>query len=653
MHQSILKYTILLFTIPLLVYSCKQREVTTQWSLYSPDSTLQVLINNSDAKKTVTYNIERIKNGEVNQVLGASPLGIIRSDGDFSTGLEYVEDESIVIRDSYTLISGKQLTNSTQANQLTLTFRTQAQQLLQIVFRAYDDGVSFRYVFPDTLKQTVAIQKELTGFQLAGEGRTWMQAYDEVTKWTPAYEKYYENGISIGTPSPNPSGWCFPALFQLNNLWVLLTEADLSSNYHGSHLNNADSTGLYMIEPPDQKEAYGVNDTISVTPPWSSPWRVIMVSNQLSGIIESNLVNHVSTAQQQGEFSWVKPGRASWSWWSESESPRDMNALKKYVDLSSTMGWEHSLIDANWNEMKNGNLQELASYANSKNVNLWAWYNSGGPHNEVTELPRDRMLEAEPRKKEMQWLQSIGVKGIKVDFFQSDKSFIIKQYHDILEDAATYQLMVNFHGCTIPRGWSRTWPNLLSMEAARGAETYRFAEDFSERAPLHNVHLVFTRNVIGSVDYTPVTFSNAKYPHRTTFAHELALSVVLESGIVHFADQAEAYLKLPSYCKTFLSTVPSIWNETRLLAGAPDADALVARRSSNTWYVGYINGLHQEKEVLLDFSFLPSGKYSWTLIGDGKSGQEFLYETKEITAAEQHQVNVLPFGGFVSIITPK
>ncbi|CAN5734281.1 hypothetical protein BH24BAC1_BH24BAC1_40160 [soil metagenome] len=195
------------------------------------------------------------------------------------------------------------------------------------------------------------------------------------------------------------------------------------------------------------------------------------------------------------------------------------------------MGWEYSLVDANWNEMKGGNLEMLAKYAQEKNVGLLVWYNSGGAHNTVTEQPRDIMSDPVRRKEEMKKLQALGIKGIKVDFFQSDKQFIMQQYLDILKDAAAHHILVNFHGCTIPRGWSRTWPNLVSMESARGAETYIFSGEFPAKAPLHNVHLVFTRNIIGSMDYTPVTFSDNRYKRLTTNAHELALGVVFESGI--------------------------------------------------------------------------------------------------------------------------
>lgn len=671
-----------LYTALLLVAfafeSCRPAQVPSRWELYSSDSSLRVVIKNDAKNLSVTYQVEHIRKGNVRRVLEDSPLGIIRSDGDFSKGLVFDQSEWAPIQDTYTLVSGKRRINHAHANQLTLTFHKADKARIQLVFRAYNDGVAFRYLFPNAILpydsvsrsvsgappgsdsrkpnvsvQNVSVQKEVTGFELAGKGRAWMQAYDKVTQWSPAYEKYYENGIPAGTASPNASGWCFPALFEVNKLWVLLTEADLDSSYHGSHLQNSTRPGGYLIQPPDPAEAFGRPDPVRIVLPWASPWRVILISDRLATVVESNLVAHVSKPQRKGDFSWVKPGSASWSWWSQAESPRDMDALKKYIDLSARMGWAHSLVDANWNRMHNGDLAKLAAYAKGKNVNLWAWYNSGGTNNQVSEQPRDCMSGDSARKRQMQWLHSIGVKGIKVDFFQSDKSFVISQYQAILRDAATYRLMVNFHGCTIPRGWSRAWPHLLSMEAARGAETYRFARDFPWRAPLHNVHLVYTRNVIGPVDYTPVTFTDSKYAHLTSFGHELALAVALESGIVHFADKAEAYLGLPAYCRAFLSTVPVVWDQTKLLGGTPDADALIARRNGQRWYVGYINGLEQAKQVEVDFSFLPAGKYKWTLIGDGKSAHDFSFTTKVVSVGDHATIGVLPYGGFVGVLTPE
>jgi hypothetical protein len=260
------------------------------------------------------------------------------------------------------------------------------------------------------------------------------------------------------------------------------------------------------------------------------------------------------------------------------------------------------------------------------------------------------MNDPQKRKEEMKKLRDWGIKGMKVDFFQSDKQIIIAEYLDILKDAADNQLMINFHGCTIPRGWSRTWPNLLSMESVRGGESYLFARDFPERAPLHNVHLAFTRNVIGPMDYTPVTFSNNKYPHITTYGHELALSVVFETGILHLADAVSSYQKIPKEVKEFLIEVPVVWDQTKFLSGSPSSEVMIAREHDGKWYVGYINGENSAKDIKVDFSFLGEGSFQSVMIGDGDKKTEFSILKSGVTNADKENVRVKPFGGFVIAI---
>jgi hypothetical protein len=402
---------------------------------------------------------------------------------------------------------------------------------------------------------------------------------------------------------------------------------------------------------PEASEAKNTVSNIPVsTLPWATPWRVLIVGKNLSDIVESDMVVALNPPSQIEDESWIQPGRASWSWWSYSPSPENFESLKKFIDLSQEMGWEYFLVDANWDLMTGGNIEELTKYANSKNVGILMWYNSGGPHNDVTERPRDIMNNPEVRKAEFQKLAEWGVKGVKVDFFQSDKPQIIKQYFDILKDAADNKIMVNFHGCTMPRGWNRTWPNLVSMEAVRGAESYKFDSAYTEKAVWHNTILPFTRNVIGSMDYTPVTFTNQKYPHKTSFGHELALSIVFESGILHLADNCESYRTLPEAPKNFLKTVPVVWDSTLLLAGYPGKDCVMARKAGNSWYIGGINGTDEKQSWEIDLSRLNGQDFSASVITDGATDKEFLSSETAIKAGEKLKVDVLPFGGFVAVL---
>jgi hypothetical protein len=348
----------------------------------------------------------------------------------------------------------------------------------------------------------------------------------------------------------------------------------------------------------------------------------------------------------------VKPGRATWSWWSDHTSPRRADAIKPFIDLAAKWGWEYSLVDANWNRMEQGKVEEVIEYAKQRGVGILLWYNSGGDHNDITEEPRDRLIDHQTRRAEFARIHALGVKGIKVDFFNSDKPWIMRHYLDILRDAADYELLVDFHGCTVPRGWQRSYPNLMSMEAVRGAEVYGCCEEYAPNAIWQNTILPFTRNVVGSMDYTPVTFTNQKIPHQTTFAHELALSVLFESGVQHFADAVRGYESLPDYAQAWLREVPVAWDETRFVDGYPGKLAVLARRKGEVWYLAGAEGAKQARTLSLALPFLKEGqRYQVEVIGGGEDEKSFSHSERTLTAGEKLEVKLRPAGGFVAKIT--
>jgi alpha-glucosidase len=278
------------------------------------------------------------------------------------------------------------------------------------------------------------------------------------------------------------------------------------------------------------------------------------------------------------------------------------------------------------------------------------WYNSGGPHTGVTSTPRDRMLTHENRVEEFTKLKKLGVSGVKIDFFESEKQDMIKYYLDILEDAAQFEIMVYFHGCIVPRGWERTYPNLMTYEGVRGAEWYNNGPELTTTAPEHNNTLPYTRNVVGAMDYTPVTFTNSQYPHITSYGHELALSVIFESGIQHLADRPEGFYQLPDAAKTFLKNVPNAWDDTKLLDGNPGRFTVIARRKGADWYIGGINsGGRRDKIQNLKFDFLPEGKsYKLTLIADGEHDKTFSTQYLVVDKSSSVNVRMLRLGGFAA-----
>lgn len=655
MNYKHTKCLILLFII--LFFTLFTARANPILQLHSPDKKIRVDVsfsNNEKGKNVLSYSVLRFEKGNTIQVLENSPLGIVRADESFAEGLALVSQSKVLkINEKYEMKIGRQLKIRNFANEKQLTFKNENGSQLQLVFRAYNDGVAFKYIFPEKSDKNYTVINELTGFKVPLNGKCWIQPYDKASKWTPGYELYYENEIPIGNPSPNAEGWAFPALFHANNNWLLISEANLTKNYAGIRMEQKAENGLYKVRFPEAADGEGVGAVHPVsTLPWDMPWRFIVIGKSLANIYESQMVNNLSNNAIDKDFSWVKTGRSSWSWISESDSPRDYNALKKFVDLSVDMHWEYSLVDANWETMKNGNLEQLAKYAAEKGVGILAWYNSGGPNNIVPEGPRDLMTDRNVRRAEFAKLQKWGVKGIKVDFWQSDKQHTIQQYIDLLNDAADFGILVNFHGCTIPRGWSRTYPHLIAMESVKGAECYRFDTTYTANAPLQNTILPFSRNVIGPMDYTPFVLKDLKYPHNTTYSHELALTLVFQTGILHLAENADYIRTLPTFVLDFLKSIPVTFDESHYVSGYPGKDVIVASRKGDKWYIAGINGEKKSKNTELKLPFI-KGNYTLNHIYDGKDGHSFENATGKYKSGEVLTVNMQANGGFVIVLSKK
>ncbi|MDX2194920.1 MAG: glycoside hydrolase family 97 catalytic domain-containing protein [Cytophagales bacterium] len=636
--------TILTF---LTLYSCNNKNKT--WNVQSPDGKIKTYINLTNGNITYCTMIG------ADTVIYPSKLGIMRSDGSFATELSFegaVETNSI--NESYEMTTGKSKNNINKANEIALTFTNAKNKKMTLLLRAYNEGIAIKYQFPETDSTTYKINNERTTVKLNTSGTAWLQPYGYATPtiWAPAYEEFYNFGCPVGQPAPDSSGWSIPALFNTGKYWTLVTEGGVEENVYVSHLSQNADNGEYSFRGPMAADGEGTGDVYATaTLPWSSPWRVVMISGNIGGIFESNLVHHVSAPNILGDVSWIKPGKASWSWWGAHDSSKDYKQLKSFVDLAKEMGWDYSLVDANWDMMTipGSTIEDLANYAKSQNISLTMWYNSGGIHNTITERPRNIMSDDSLRKAEFKKLKAMGVKGVKVDFFQSDKQHVVKLYKDILKDAADNQILVVFHGCTVPRGWARTYPNLMSMEAVRGAEQYGWSNEYAHKAPLHNVVLAYTRNVVGSMDYTPLTMSNYDCcKHTTTNAHELALAVIYESGIQHLADRAAPYKALDNNIKQYLKVLPVTWDNSKYIEGSPASHIVVARQSGDSWYIAGINGdTLQSREVTVDISFVAGVENNKIMLfTDGKSSTEIAVTEINNVTDKKLTVKMLPSGGF-------
>lgn len=620
-----------------------------QWQVSSPNGKLRTTIQLNGYGESI-YKVDFIDNTTTN-IVAFSHLGLNRNDCDFRSGLTYNNQSTHSINETYKMVTGKQLSLQNQANELTLSF-TKCNITFNIIFRAYNDGVAFRYHFPQSSSSTYTISDENSTVKVSTNGKAWLQKNIELQ---PANENFITE-VNIGASSPDYTGWCLPALLKPNNSWVMLTEADLDRNYFGSHIAQDSPNGEYKFEKPINNDGTIYSTNASFSTPMKTPWRVIMISNAVKDIVESNLVSHLSSPSTITNTSWIKPAMSTWSWWSGWDSSEYPYKMKPHIDLASDYGYPYFAIDSNWDSISEADFTEFRQYAQSKNVKLWIYYNSAGPHNSISYFrPRDKIHTHALRQAEFQKLVNWGVAGIKVDFFQSDKQELIKLYLDILEDAAAYGLMVNFHGSTVPRGWQRTYPNLMTMEGVRGNEYMLIS--YGEDNPAHKVNLAFTRNVIGSMDATPGVVSYDYHgdalPHVSTTSHQLALVSLYESGIVHLCDYHTKYRALPIFVQSILSKMPTVWDETKLLEGMPEDYIVLARRKGNNWYISGINGKSTPRSITLNPTFVANGEYTKQIIADGTTQADLSLSETTFQTGNTIQINMASYGGFTVILKEK
>lgn len=626
---------LLVFVILLLIYNTLLMAKPLQ-SLYSPDRNIQLVIEQRQEHimGAVLYK-ERTIIPEIR-------FGIQEQQQTFHGGMKCLGfSEETVIREHYSAIHGKRGSCGNIGNAFTMYLENVQKWKLNIEFRVYNDGICFRYALSDNQPDSLHFINEFTTYRIHREADRWMQKY----------VSHYEGDFSHEKGNVSQGEWGYPALIRHNECWALLTEANIDRNYCATHLTNSNQCDFYQIAYPHKEEGNGVGSIYPATQaPWHSPWRVIILG-ELKNIVESTLVEDVSLPCSMTETDWIQPGSASWVYWAYNHGTKDYKICCEYVDLAASMHWEYVLFDWEWDQMQNGgNLEDAAKYAISKGIKPLIWYNSGGTHNRVSSTPRDRLITEENRNKEFRRLKEMGFTGIKVDFFESDKQHMLNYYLDILEDAAKHKLMVNFHGCTLPRGWSRTYPHLMSMEAVYGAEQYNNSPYMTMAASRLNCIYPFTRNVVGPMDYTPVAFTNSQHPHRTTYAHELALSVIFESGIQHWADRPEGFYQLSDEVKSFMSNVPAAWDDTRFIEGYPGEYVVIARRKGTTWYLAGINGTASQKKLTVVLDFLQDTNYQMNLFTDGKEATQIRTFGSKVSKSDKLETEWLPEGGFVACI---
>ena len=614
--------------------------------------------------KSITLNVFLSASGEIQysvqksgvNVIQPSALGVMMKGHNFTQRMKLATtSEPERITDSYQTKNAKKSSILYQANQLVVSFTNDEEKKMDIIFRLSNDGMAFRYSFP-WINNNETIIKEKTAFTFDKNARAWLQPMSEAkTGWEhchPSYEEHYLQDIPMGTVSSLKSGWVYPALFKTNDTWVLITEAALDGTYCGTRLVNDSVSSVYSIGFADPREVFTGGGYLPVSnKPWLTPWRIITIGS-LKTIVESTLGTDLAPKAISMDQSFVIPGKASWSWINSKDDMIVYDEQIKYIDFASSMNWQYCLIDVNWDtQIGYDKVAELATYAKQKNVGLILWYNSAGDWNTVKYHPKDKLLTKEGREKEFSRLQAMGIKGVKIDFFGGDGQSMIQYYIDILNDAAKYKLLVNFHGATLPRGWERTYPHLMTTEAIYGMEMVTFLQEAADQEANHCAMLPFTRNAFDPMDFTPMNLTgltSSNCIRKTTPAFELALSVLFLSGIQHYAQSPEGMVKVPDDVKTFLKTLPDNWDDVRFLEGYPGKYVVIARRSANRWYIAGINGEKNEKKVNLDITSFRKNKA--TLFTDGTNGELFSKTVLNTTGKKKCDLTLNANGGFVMVL---
>lgn len=589
--------------------------------------------------------------------LDDSKLGLLRDDADFTTGLELVSVSDLEsVHDDYELLTSKRRLNHYTANRRLIDLKTAQGLSMQIEFRVSDDGFALRYAFSDVSDSTRKIVREATSFRLPEGARAWLQpkavAKSGWSSTNPSYEETYVRDVPVGTQPPTGVGWVYPALFRSGDAWLLISETGLTRNYCATHLASTWRSPEYSVAFPDPLEDFqGGAVAPEHTLPWTMPWRIAVVGD-LATIAESTLGTDLATPpSSSATVSPDWPGKASWSWPLLKDDSVVFDTQKRFIDYAADMGWRYTLIDALWDtQIGFDRIRQLVDYARGRDVKILLWYNSAGAWNETYQTPRDRMLTHESRMRELKRLADIGVAGLKVDFFGGDGQSVIGYYQDILEDAARFGLVMNFHGATLPRGWQRTYPNLMTMESVRGLEFVTFEQRNADDEPAHAAMLPFTRNAFDPMDFTPVVLDTIPgIERRTTSAFELALSVLFTSGIQHYAEIPEGVAKAPAYVRDFLREVPAIWDDVRFIDGLPGEYVVLARRSGTHWFVAGINAGGEARDVELDLASFGAAGVMLITDGDG-ANLSFRREQLDVDTGEPARITIAPHGGFVVLV---
>ena len=578
----------------------------------SPDGQLAVTV--SDEGGTPAYQVSL--GGAV--MIERSPLGVKLNFDDLTQGLSLKDCEVKTVKDEYSLKTIKQSRVQYEGTEAVCHFEKDGWQAMDIIFRVTGRDVAYRYkLYPKKETLVAVVEEEASSFCLP-EGTTTFLCPQSApmhgfARTSPSYETSYTLDDKAGKNGWG-NGFTFPCLFKVPTGWVIISETGTDGGYVGCRLLNEGGT-RYRIGFPQAGEMNGFGTTTaSVALPCETPWRTITLGTTLAPIVESTVANDLVKPKYEASRDYTY-GKGTWSWIMKMDPSCNFDEQKRYIDFSAALGYRSVLVDALWDtQIGYPKMEELSRYAQSKGVGLFLWYNSNGSWNDAPQGPRHKMDKSAARRKEMAWMQKNGILGIKVDFFGGDKQPMMQLYEDILTDANEFGLQVIFHGCTLPRGWERMYPNFVAAEAVLASENLYFGQGSCDAEAKNGCTHVFIRNAVAAMDFGGSAL-NKRYSadnkrgnyRRTSDVYALATAVLFQSSVQHFALAPNNLEDAPAWAIDFMKRVPTLWDEVRYIDGYPGKYAIMARRAGDKWYVAGINAQKEPLKVKVPLPMFQKG----------------------------------------------
>lgn len=590
---------------PLCAHTAAPVSDGTRVTVNSPDGLTFLEVALTDGRLCYKAGYRRPQGNDTLRVtlVENSPLGLCTSAGDFVESLVWKGHTCGNRTDDYTLRQSKVRQVSYVARTLDVEVCNARQQTLGVEFEVSNHNIAFRYRIPRQGETAaLVVNAEATGFDFPAGTTTFLcPQSDPMVGWKrtkPSYEEEYTPDEPMGTPSRYGQGYTFPCLFRVGtDGWVLLSETGVDGSYCGAHLSDGTAEGRYTLAFPMAGENNGFGSTgAQMGLPGTTPWRTLTLSPDLAPIVETTIAFDVVRPLYEPSVDYVG-GRSTWSWIIWQDASIVYEDQLTFIDLAAELGWEYCLIDGGWEtNIGRARMEQLFAHCREKGVAPFVWYNSNGGWNDAPQCAKQRMHSPVVRKKEMKWLRDHGVKGIKVDFFAGDKQETMRLYEAILSDANDYGIQVIFHGCTLPRGWERMFPNYCSSEAVLASENLVFNQHFDDVEAVNACLHPFIRNAVGSMEFGGTILNrrlnrgnDGGTERRTGDIFQLATAVVFQSSVQNFALTPRNLVEQPAFEVDFMRQVPTQWDEVKFIDGYPGRYVVMARRSSGRWYVAALN----------------------------------------------------------------